>query len=414
MKRKRASIWTRDFVILTAGSLVSMAGNNISSLAISMLVLDHTQSVLAFGLFQVVYNLPRLVMPLLAGPWLDRRSRRRTIYALDFFSAAFYLAAALLVAADAITFPVLLAMAALIGTTDSVYAVAYDSFFPTLVAPEHLSRAYSVSSLLGALTTVLLPVSAWAYERVGLTPLFLFNAATFFVAAVCETRIRARENHIAPDAGNSHGRLRQYGLQLREGLRFISAEKGLLIVIAFVALSELCHCVMNTVTLPWFKSPEGLGVQAYTWVGVFGVAGRLAGSAGNYLARIPRQWKAPLLLGLNAAVCLCYGLYLFLPLPGMLALSLVGSLAGAAAYAQRSTGVQSYVPDAVRARFNSAASVTASLGAISGQLLGGALGDCLPMRAVAAGSMLALLIGTLATLGAGMRAVRPMFEGRTD
>ena len=98
----------------------------------------------------------------------------------------------------------------------------------------------------------------------------------------------------------------------------------------------------------------------------------------------------------------------------MLALSLVGALAGAAAYAQRSTGVQGYVPDAVRARFNSAASVTASLGAISGQLLGGALGDCLPMRAVAAGSMLALLIGTLVTLGAGMRAVRPVFEGRAD
>lgn len=413
MKRKRASIWTRDFAILTAGSLVSMAGNNISSLAISMLVLDHTQSVLAFGLFQVVYNLPRFVMPLLAGPWLDRRSRRRTIYALDFFSAAFYLSAALLVAADAITFPVLLAMAALIGTTDSVYAVAYDSFFPTLVAPEHLSRAYSVSSLLGALTTVLLPVSAWAYERVGLTPLFLFNAATFLVAAICETRIHANETHISAANRTGRDRLRQYGSGLREGLRFISAEKGLLIVIAFVALSELCHCVMNTVTLPWFKSPEGLGVQAYTWVGVFGVAGRLAGSAGNYLARIPRRWKAPL-LGLNAAVCLCYGLYLFLPLPGMLALSLVGALAGAAAYAQRSTGVQGYVPDAVRARFNSAASVTASLGAISGQLLGGALGDCLPMRTVAAGSMLALLIGTLATLGAGMRAVRPVFEGRAD
>ncbi len=74
------------------------------------------------------------------------------------------LLAALLVAADAITFPVLLAMAALIGTTDSVYTVAYDSFFPTLVASEHLSRAYSVSSLLGALTTVLLlqKLSTWA------------------------------------------------------------------------------------------------------------------------------------------------------------------------------------------------------------------------------------------------------------
>ena len=160
MKQKRPSIWTRNFTILIAGSLVSMAGNNISSLAISMLVLDYTQSVLAFGLFQVAYLLPRHVMPLFAGPMLDRCSRRKSIYVLDFFSAAFYLTAALLVEGNLISFPLLLAMAMIIGTTDSVYAVAYDSFFPTLVEPESLSRAYSVSRLLGALTTVLVPVSA--------------------------------------------------------------------------------------------------------------------------------------------------------------------------------------------------------------------------------------------------------------
>ena len=286
MKQKRPSIWTRNFTILIAGSLVSMAGNTISSLAISMLVLDYTQSVLAFGLFQVAYLLPRLVMPLFAGPMLDRRSRRKTIYVLDFFSDAFYLTAALLVEGNLISFPLLLAMAVIIGTTDSVYAVAYDSFFPTLVEPESLNRAYSVSGLLGVLTTVLVPVSAWAYEKVGLAPLFLFNAGTFLAAAVCETRIRASETHVSTAKGTSREQLRQYGCGLREGLRFISVEKGLLLI-AFAVLSELCHNVMNTVTLPWFKSPEGLGVQVYTWVGVCGVAGRLAGSAGNYLARVP-------------------------------------------------------------------------------------------------------------------------------
>ena len=49
--------------------------------------------------------------------------------------------------------------------------------------------------------------------------------------------------------------------------------------------------------------------------------------------------------------------------PLLLALAFAGSLAGVGAYAQRNSGMQSYVPNAVRARFNSAASVTASLGA---------------------------------------------------
>ena len=90
------------------------------------------------------------------------------------------------------------------------------------------------------------------------------------------------------EAGTGREQLRQYGNGLREGLRFIAAEKGLLILIAFMALSELCHNVMNTVTLPWFKSAEGLGVQAYTWLGVFGVAGP-AGAGLNRFARGRRR-----------------------------------------------------------------------------------------------------------------------------
>ena len=54
------------------------------------------------------------------------------------------------------------------------------------------------------------------------------------------------------------------------------------------------------------------------------MAGRLAGSAGNYLARVPKRFRALLLTALNAAVCVCFGVYLFLPLPGMLALSFLG------------------------------------------------------------------------------------------
>ena len=39
-----APLWTRDFTIITLGSVVSMLGNAMSGFALSLLVLDYTES----------------------------------------------------------------------------------------------------------------------------------------------------------------------------------------------------------------------------------------------------------------------------------------------------------------------------------------------------------------------------------
>ena len=84
-------LWTKNFTIITLGTVVSMLGNAISGFAIGLLVLDYTDSTFLFALFMVVYNLPKIIMPMLAGPYLDNFSRARVIYSLDFLSSALYL-----------------------------------------------------------------------------------------------------------------------------------------------------------------------------------------------------------------------------------------------------------------------------------------------------------------------------------
>jgi MFS family permease len=70
-------LWTKDFTILTIGSAVSMLGNAVSGFALGLLILDYTNSTFLYSLTLVIYTLPRIVMPLLAGPYLDRFSRKR-------------------------------------------------------------------------------------------------------------------------------------------------------------------------------------------------------------------------------------------------------------------------------------------------------------------------------------------------
>ena len=76
-------LWTKNFTIITLGTIISMLGNSVSGFAISFLVLDMTGSTFLYSLFLVVYFLPEILAPIVAGPLLDHFSRRKTIYILD-------------------------------------------------------------------------------------------------------------------------------------------------------------------------------------------------------------------------------------------------------------------------------------------------------------------------------------------
>ena len=229
---QKPRLWTRDFTIITLGTVVSMLGNAVSGFAISLLVLDYTGSVFLYALYMVVYNLPKVVMPLVAGPYLDSYSRKRAIYTLDFISAGLYAGIFLLLKAGLFSYGPFLALCFFIGCIDSSYEVAYESLYPTLIPEGCFSRAYSISSLIYPFAVIMVPVASFVYERVGLEPLFAFNAATFFVAACFETRIRGGDTHIRTEHGTM---LREF----REGLAYLKGEPGLMVIAVYFFFSML-------------------------------------------------------------------------------------------------------------------------------------------------------------------------------
>ena len=113
-------LWTRDFIIITLGTVVSTFGNAVSGFAIGLLVLDYTESVLLYALYMICYSLPRIILPLLAGPYLDRFERKRVIYTLDFISAGLFLVIYALVRLDLFQYGLVLLLAMLVGAIDSV------------------------------------------------------------------------------------------------------------------------------------------------------------------------------------------------------------------------------------------------------------------------------------------------------
>ena len=56
--KPRQKLWTRDFTIITLGSVVSMVGGTMTGFAISIMVLDYTGSILLYALFNICFQIP--------------------------------------------------------------------------------------------------------------------------------------------------------------------------------------------------------------------------------------------------------------------------------------------------------------------------------------------------------------------
>ena len=415
---KLQKLWTYDFTVITIGSLISMVGSSMAGFSISLLVQDYTGSTFLYMLFNVCYQLPLLFMPLIAGPYLDRMSRKKVIYWLDFLSAGLFFLMFLVLRAGWFSYLFLLASNTFYGAINSVYAVAYDSFYPNLITEGNSQRAYAVSSMLWPLASIMMPVAAAVYEALGsAVPIFAANAACFFLAACFERTIRCRETHMAsappPD---SVGKLRQYARDFREGLAYIRGEKGLLCIALYFTALNLCSGADNLI-LPFFRShPQRFAawpvaaVTLYAIVSNFEVAGRLVGGMVQYKVRIPPERKFLAALAAYAAIDAIGSLRLFLPIPLMAAAFFVQGMLGVTSYTIRTTATQAYVPDTMRARFNGAFQMMTSLGTVAGSLLVGALAEVFPERAVIVGIYAVVLLSVYLFIYRGRAHVADVYN----
>lgn len=389
MKEKTTKpLWTRDFTILTLGSVVSMLGSTLSWFAISIMVLDYTGSTFLYVMFNVCFQLPGLILPLLAGPYLDRMSRRKTIYGLDFCSAAIYGIITALLWRGWFSYGVLLVCGMVIGGINSVYGVAWESFYPNLISEGNFEKAYSVSGLLGDLTGLAYPLGALCYDMVGAIPLFGLTAAAFFIAACFETTISYRETHMAQaKKAEGVGALRQFWLDFLEGLTYIKSEKGLLCITLYFMMTCFVGGGSGNLQLPFFNNNPELfavwGVAAatlYTVLSNFTTVGRLLGGTIHYKVKIPPKRKFALALTIYFIINLMDGIILWLPVPLMAVLFFADGVLGVTSYNIRVSATQSYIPDTKRARFSGTFSMLCTVGSIVGSLTGGALAEIMPER----------------------------------
>ncbi|MFE2874428.1 MFS transporter [Streptomyces roseus] len=282
------SLWrNRDFNVFWLGQALSVLGGSISLLALPMLVLEATGSVVQMGLITVITGVGAIATGLFAGYVVDRTDRRRLMITCDLVRALLLGAVPFIWLAGPRIW-VLYVLTALVTVLKTLFDVAYVTAVPGLVSTEHLTAANGRLTAAFAFGTLCGPAAAgFIAAAVGADWALGVDGATFLVSAVSLRWVafgRDADGHEVGDGasggrGPARGKLRE---MFTEGFRFLWAQPVLRALT--VLLTLLTFVTMGATDLLIFRVREELG-QGKATVGFvialsgFGVVGAALAAA---------------------------------------------------------------------------------------------------------------------------------------
>ncbi len=182
--RVRQRLWPEaDFRRLWLGQTVSEFGSLLGALPlVALLALDASPA--QIGVLAALESLPRLLLGLFAGVWVDRVRRRPLLLAADLGRAGLLAVAAWLALAGRLTLVWLYAVAFAVGALTTLFAVAFDAYVPRLVAREQLVAANSRLGASASLAESLAPGLGGLLAQLFSAPaLLLADGLSFLVSA---------------------------------------------------------------------------------------------------------------------------------------------------------------------------------------------------------------------------------------
>ncbi len=411
--RQTDTLWTRDFTIITIGSVISMLGNSLTSFAMSLMVLDYTNSSMLYAIYMVLYTLPQLVTPIISGAILDRFSRKKMIYTLDFVSAGIYLIMAITLLNGVFNFPMFAAVIFILGIIQSTYYIAYDSLYPMLITEGYYQKAYSISSMLETMTVVMVPVSTFVYKLVGIGPLMIINAVSFAIAAVFEMQIGHEEKYVEKrknEVDNSSSKINQMLIDIKEGVKYMRSEPALLAIVSYFGLNMLACGAMDVLCLPYYKQNFKNGEYLYALVFGMSFIGRAVGGGIHYKFKIPTKLKFMFAMTIYIIIAIGEGTYMFMPIGLAVVVCFITGISGVTSYTIRISSTQSYVPDEKKGRYNGAFQLITTIGLLIGQMAGGALAQKMDARFVVFAGNIIALMAAIIIIGGNRKAVAKIYN----
>ena len=211
----------RNYRLFWGGQLVSLAGTWMQSIAQAWLITELTPDPVWLGVVAAAQFTPVLILGLFGGVIADVLPKRQLLIATQ--AALMGLAAlqALLVATGAMTIPLLMLLAVLLGSVNAIDMPVRQSFFSEMVPVDEVGRAVAFNSAMFNGARVIGPaIGGVLIGVIGVAGCFAVNALSFLAVLIALLLMREVELHPAPRGARPHS-IRAVATSLAEGLSYV-------------------------------------------------------------------------------------------------------------------------------------------------------------------------------------------------
>ena len=385
----------RNFRLFVVGQGISLIGFWMQSVAQGWLVYRLSGSALALGVVAFAGYTPILCLAPVAGVVADRLSRHRVLMVTQTLLMLITGTLAVLVATGAVTVPMVVASAFLVGLVSALDVPTRQSFFVEMVGADDLPSAIALNSSIFNGARVIGPAIAGVIVGgIGEGPCFFLNSASYLAVLVALQRMRL------PRA-STHGRASKEAAAFRTGLRYVWRTPALRNLLALLGIVSSLGLQYNVLMPVFARRVFGAGAPGYGLLLTANGVGALCSGLGLASGRPSRaQHRRNLLLGLITFGAAVLGLGLSRQFVIALVLQAFAGYGMIRYTATTNTLLQLLVEDQYRGRVMGLHTVMFLGTAPAGSLLLGALAE-------RAGAPLAVMVsGSVSLAAAAWLAVR--------
>src|SRR6266542_598170 len=232
-------LWRQsNFVKVLAGETVSDTGSRIGGLALPLaaaLTLQATPAQMAA--LRAAEYLPRVLVGLVAGVWIDRVRRRPVLIVSNLVRAALLVLVAIAAALGLLRLELLLVVGIALAALEMLFSTTLAAYLPTLVPRRLLLQANSARATSDAATEVGGQTAAGVLIQVLGVPLAVgIDGASFLASALGIALVRAPEPTPPPRAER-----RRLDAELREGMRTLVGQPILRAFLATAGSAKIAN-----------------------------------------------------------------------------------------------------------------------------------------------------------------------------
>ncbi|UNT54194.1 MFS transporter [Lysinibacillus capsici] len=196
--------FSKDFIIMVVGQIISILGSALLRFALSLFVLDITGRADLFAVLFAISSLPVLLTPF-GGAIADRFNRRNLMVLFDFVSSGIVLIFFIVLLTDNHSVLWIGLVMVLLSFISAMYTPAVMASIPLLVSEQKLEQANGIVNGVQALAGVTAPVlGGILYGMLGLKLLVIVSGLLFFITAIVEMFMtipfvkRRYDGHLVP------------------------------------------------------------------------------------------------------------------------------------------------------------------------------------------------------------------------